>query len=85
MVGLARQMDYTGEYQMAQPMTIPGRCESSHRVGGAISLVATFGGTAPVIRCRQPEGHDGPHKGSFQPFPGFADEYREWTDPAVTA
>lgn len=62
-------------------MTAPERCPATYRDRGWMAFIAgSDRSDGNVIRCRLKAGHEGNHRGSYQPFPGFADEYREWTE-----
>lgn len=57
------------------------RCPAEKSAAPSImAFIALADGNRPVFRCKREAGHDGLHKGSYQPLPGFADEYMEWDD-----
>jgi len=46
---------------------------------GVMATIARESGHAPKdVCCRLRAGHDGRHEGSYQPFPGFANEVIRW-------
>ena len=62
-------------------MTAATRCSSTYRDRGWIAFIAASDrDDGNVIRCKLEAGHEGKHRGSYQPFPGFADETREWIE-----
>lgn len=61
------------------------RCEETTTPRGLGALLAGFGseGKTPSVRCQLDVGHEGKHRGRFQPFPGFADEMVFWSTEAL--